>query len=658
MFDSPSPEILAPAGSFDALKAAVFAGADAVYFGASAFNARRGAPNFGDEAVKEAIDFCHRRGVACHLTLNTLVSGRELPAALDTAQKLIEAGADALIVQDPGLAYEIRKRSDVPLHASTQMTVHNLDGILFAQQMGFDRAVLSREVSRSDLEYLAQRSPLELEVFVHGALCMCYSGQCYMSSLIGNRSGNRGECAQPCRLPYREGYTLSLKDLCLLKHFEELRQMGIASLKIEGRMKSPEYVAAVTEAYAAAKRGKEYTPETEAYLARVFSRSGFTDGYYTGRLGEEMFGVRGETEVRHPVPTAEFPRLALSVSAVPCEEGVRFTAVCGSYSAEDVLPVQPAKTRPTSPDEVRAAFDALGNTPYYIETFDLTLPEGAFLPASGIKRLRRDLLERLTAMRTVGRRSFRPSSPGPWESEPCTGRREGFFLHPDRIGDGIDLDFLWLPLFSGKEGFRLAERYPGKVGVVLPRVIGESEKQTVLREAARWTDLGVKDVLCGNVGHLPLCASLGWTAHGDYGLNVYNPASRDVFLREGVASVTLSFELSAARQREMTTGHTGVIVYGRLPFMIFRNCRKKQHGADEFLTDRIGKRFLLTCDFGCRNQLWNADVLWLADKDRTGLGFERFLFTDESPRRIREVIAAYREGRPPQGEYTRGHFEK
>ena len=313
-------EILSPAGSPEALRAAVLSGADAVYFGASSFNARMNAANFSDDILGEQVRYCHERGVQCHSVLNTLITERELPSALETAKKLISAGVDALIVQDLGLAAELKKRTDLPLHASTQMTVHNLDGVLFAEQMGFDRVVLSREVSRKEMEYMAARSPIELEVFVHGALCMCYSGQCYMSSLIGGRSGNRGECAQPCRLPYKGGYRLSLKDLCLLKYYKELEAMGIVSLKIEGRMKSPEYVSAITAAYAAAKRGEAYSPETEAYLAGVFSRSGFTDGYYTDKIGAGMFGTRSETVQRVEIPVKEYPRLGLDVKISPREK--------------------------------------------------------------------------------------------------------------------------------------------------------------------------------------------------------------------------------------------------------------------------------------------------------------------------------------------------
>lgn len=649
-------EILSPAGSPESLKAAVLSGADAVYFGASFFNARMNASNFSDDILEEQIRYCHARGVSCHATLNTLISQRELPSALATAEKLIAAGIDALIVQDVGLAAELKKRSDIPLHASTQLTVHNLDGILFAQQMGFDRVVLSREVSRKELEYMAVRSPLELEIFGHGALCMCYSGQCYMSSLIGGRSGNRGECAQPCRLPYQGGYRLSLKDLCLLKYYDELEEMGIASLKIEGRMKSPEYVAAITGAYAAAKRGEEYSPETESYLAGIFSRSGFTDGYYTDNVGASMFGTRSETVNRAEIPTKEYPRLGLDVTLRPSGEQLLCTAVCGSYSAEGVLPVSGARNRATTEQEIRDAFGALGNTAYYLNSFTCRLPENSFVPASAVKTLRRDLIDRLTQMRCMVSHSWKDLPVSYERSQSFSGRREGFFLFPDRIPEKVDLDFLWLPLTAIKDHPAIIEKYSDKIGFVLPRILREDEKQRAECLVLAWKEAGITQVLCGNVGHLPFCFAHALTPHGDFGLNVYNPITRDEFLEKGLESITLSFELNGAQLRDMTTPRTGMIVYGRLPFMIFRNCLKEHHGRPEGLTDRIGKEFLLTCAFGCRNELWNADRLWLADKPIEGLGFHRFLFTDETPEQIEEVLASYRKGFSPGFGMTRGKF--
>ena len=267
------PELLAPAGSPEALRAAVQNGADAVYLGWGAFNARRGAKNFSDEEFAAALAYCHERGVRVFLTLNTLVTDRELPQALETAVQAGRLGVDAVLVQDLGVLRMVRQAApDVPIHASTQMTAHNLDGVKKMADFGMTRAVLSRELSRDAIAYICERSPIEIEVFGHGALCMCYSGQCYFSSVIGGRSGNRGLCAQPCRLKYgwngrADQYPLSLKDMSLASYLQDLKKMGVACLKLEGRMKRPEYVAIVTGVYARAlKENREPTPEEMAQL--------------------------------------------------------------------------------------------------------------------------------------------------------------------------------------------------------------------------------------------------------------------------------------------------------------------------------------------------------------------------------------------------------
>ena len=296
-------ELLAPAGSMESVTAAVQNGADAVYLGYGDFNARRNAKNFTHEEAAAAVSYCHLRGAKVFLTLNTLLTDRELPGAARVAEEINEMGVDAVIVQDLGVARMLRQVApDLHLHGSTQMTVHSLDGVKQCADLGMTRAVLSRELSRDQIEYICANAPIEIETFVHGALCMCYSGQCYLSSLIGGRSGNRGLCAQPCRMKYGWGsradeYPLSLKDMSLASHLGELEQMGVACLKIEGRMKRPEYVAIVTGVYARALREKrEPTAEEMAQLEAAFSRQGFTQGYFLDRKGPEMFGTRQEEQ--------------------------------------------------------------------------------------------------------------------------------------------------------------------------------------------------------------------------------------------------------------------------------------------------------------------------------------------------------------------------
>ena len=291
-------ELLSPAGSLDALHAAVCNGADAVYLGVDAFNARHGARNFTLDELPDVVRYCHVRGVAVHLTLNTLVTDREMPDAAEYIAAAARAGVDAFIVQDLGmvsLCHQIAPK--VALHASTQMSLHSLEGVREAAELGLSRAVLARELPRDAIAFICRNSPIEIEVFVHGALCMCYSGQCYMSSVIGRRSGNRGQCAQPCRLPYgydrfEDKYPLSLRDNCLIRYLGELDRMGVASIKIEGRMKRPEYVATVTGIYREALDGADVGRGQMEALRAAFSRQGFTQGYYEGAPGRQMFGTR------------------------------------------------------------------------------------------------------------------------------------------------------------------------------------------------------------------------------------------------------------------------------------------------------------------------------------------------------------------------------
>ena len=291
-------EILAPAGGEEQLKAAVNAGADAVYLGFGAFNARRNAKNFDFEGLRNAVKYCHGRGVKVHAALNTLVLENELESALNDAKKAAEAGVDAVIVQDLGLAKMIHESIPaLPMHASTQLTIHNKSGVLEAKRLGFSRVVLARELTLNEIKDIAQSTDIEIEVFIHGALCMCVSGGCYLSSVLGQRSGNRGLCAQPCRLDFNinnRDHALSLKDMCHIGKINELEQAGVTSVKIEGRMKRPEYVFEAVEACRIACSGGRPDMET---LKKVFSRSGFTDGFLTGKRTLDMFGYRQKEDV-------------------------------------------------------------------------------------------------------------------------------------------------------------------------------------------------------------------------------------------------------------------------------------------------------------------------------------------------------------------------
>ena len=411
-------ELLSPAGSPEAVVAAVQSGADAIYMGFGGFNARRGAKNFSDEEFDSAVRYCRVRGCKVYVTLNTLVSDREMDEAVKLAAHASQIGADAILVQDLGLARVLRCAvPDIALHASTQMSIHNLAGVLAAAELGMTRAVLARELSMEQIRAIAEKSPIELEVFTHGALCFCHSGQCYMSALIGRRSGNRGACAQPCRLQYSLGgrtddYPLSLRDNCLVNHLRELEDAGVACVKIEGRMKRPEYVAITTGIYSRAIKDKIPPSEAEMQqLETAFSRQGFTDGYLTGKIDRSMFGVRGEQDkeaaklfsaVRKEYGGTELRRVPVKFFAIiKAEEPSHFAVedTCGNKVLKDGPIPQSANNQALSQRSLSDQLYKTGGTPYYCSDVESQLEEGLFLPASAINEMRRVLLEQLTEQR-------------------------------------------------------------------------------------------------------------------------------------------------------------------------------------------------------------------------------------------------------------------
>lgn len=658
-------EILSPAGSPEALKAAVYAGADAVYFGAGNFNARENASNFSEKEISEAVSFCKERGVACHAVLNILIRDREFSEVRRVAETFVKAGVDAFIVQDPALAAFLIKNTNVPIHASTQLTVHSLDGALALYEAGFKRIVLSRELSRENIAHIVRGLPsgAETEVFVHGALCMCYSGQCYMSSVIGKRSGNRGLCAQPCRLPYRGGYALSLKDLSLLRYVKDLEEIGVSSLKIEGRMKSPEYVYSVTKAYADAKNGVPFSEETEETLSSVFSRDGFTRGYYEDRVGKDMFGTKSSRSEKISYEEKEAKRFGMDISVNSDGEklSVSFFSSDG-YSAEDEIELQDAKSAPTTAGQVEKSLSKFGGTFYYFKSFRGDVPDGKFISVSELNAVRRRLIESLGKQRSFcdAYISSAPFLPEKKTYSSNKTRLRGVFINPETIPGNADaLEKIWLPITAKND---LEEKYGDKMGYFLPRIFHDSESGAIRKAVIAALERGISDFLVGNVGQIRFLKDIALQIgrevriHGDYGLNVYNSVSSRLFFEGGLSSEIASFELPLAAIKDFSGENVGIIAYGRLPFMIMRNCVKKHCKKPETLTDRLGKNMLVTCDYSCRNSLWNADVLWTTDKDLSFVGFLQLLFTDEDRTEAQRVIDAYLNKEPPTRDVTRGLY--
>ena len=696
-------ELLAPAGSPESLRAAVQNGAGAVYLGWGDFNARRSAKNFSDEEFEEALAYCHARGTRVFLTLNTLLTDRELPKALETAVRACRMGVDSILVQDWGL-FDLMRRTlpDLPLHASTQMSVFTSGAACELAADGCERVVLARECSAEDTRSICENCPAEVEVFTHGALCMCYSGQCTMSAIVGGRSGNRGRCAQPCRLPYgmdapaKKGYPLSLKDNCLARELGDMAEMGVSCLKLEGRMKRPEYVAVITRIYARLlEEHRRPTPAEEAELEQAFSRSGFTDAYWQGRRGADMFGIRPEN-TPDPKELFDSARAAYekdNLRTVP----VRFTCSIHAgnpctLTAEDedghavtvTGPVpEAARNRSITAEEIADRLKKTGGTAYRCESVDAMVDEGLSLPASAVNALRRDALAALTAARTaVPERRELPVPPLPEldcaESAPrftvSVADEEQLLavceFAPARI-------YAPLELLAGMASLPACET---EWCAILPRVWrdrDEAELKTML-ESVRAK--GVTGLLLGNIGHFPLVRGMDFALYGDYGLNVFNARSLDYLRSKGLASACVSFELRFAQIRDMQKILPAeAIVYGRLPLMITENCLVQncegckldqrgntvpknapcRHGHT--LNDRTGAAFALMGVYGHRTEIQNDRVLWLADRPdykRLGLAFARLRFTTESAEECRDVLRRYGDGSAAPGPFTRGLYER
>lgn len=690
-------ELLAPAGSMEALRAAVCNGADAVYLGADTFNARMNARNFSAADLQEAVVYCHVRGVKVHLTLNTLVLDREMPRAAELIRLASSCGVDAFIVQDLGVVSLCRQLApDVPIHASTQMSIHSLEGVMEAAALGCSRVVLARELPAEEIAHICKKSPVEIEVFVHGALCMCYSGQCYLSSVIGRRSGNRGQCAQPCRLPYGYGrfestrYPLSLKDNCLAGELDELRRMGVASIKIEGRMKRPEYVAIVTRAYRTVLNGGKLMPSDLQELETAFSRQGFTDGYFRGQTGSDMFGRRQEGE-----DTADLFASARATyeQGEPQRIGVRFYAMIrrgepAQLAVEDPdgnlcrtrgpVPEQ-AVYRSLTPQDLEQQLKKTGGTPYLCTAVRSSLDPDLMLPASAINAMRRDVIAELTAKR--GRAA--PARLNAYDEPP---RYDGIAGEPQltiavRTAGQITSRMLSMkPTVLYVPLSELAEHpdLPQRVGVetqlaaILPRVIWSGELAPVARQLRTVYEMGVRQVLAGNLGQLHIARAAGFAVRGDFGLNIVNSRAMRYLREQGLDSQLLSFELTLPQIRDISKAVPAeLLIYGRLPLMLMENCVMKnrtgicacQTGTVR-LVDRVGEEFPIVKDPGtCRNVLLNGKKLYLLDKKDAlrgmGLWALRLQFTTENPGEIDKVLMDY-QGRAvfDAGSYTRGLYSR
>ena len=659
------PELLAPAGSFEALKAAIAGGADAVYFGGGDFNARINAKNFTNEELKQAIEILHSCGKKAYITLNTLVHERELNDYLRFAEFVYLSGADALIVADIGGAEAIHRHlPELELHASTQMSGHNLAQAELLARYGFSRMVCARELPKEDLLHLVKNSPIEIETFTHGALCVCHSGQCLFSSLVGGRSGNRGECAQPCRLPYKnegngQSYPLSLKDLSLANHVTELIECGVHSLKIEGRMKSPEYVFGVVRAFRTLlDENRNATSNELATLARVFSRGGFTDSYYKKTINSNMLGIRSDEE-KHVSKTALFSSEKIDeitpkkqkISAfakIKLDFPMELTLSCDgiSVTAQGDVPTL-AINAPLSFESVKKSLSKFGATSFELTDFDAEIDKNVIVPISSLNALRREATLLLEAAldngksKRIGFEKYTQSTPKSSKKALKTAR----FYKAEQISAGAKdyFDIIYLPL----------QNYNGECeGIILPPVIFDSElpKIEALLQGAR--KKGAKYALVGNLGALELVKKYDFEAHGDFRFNVYNNESVAKLEAHGVNSIILSPELTIPQIRDIK-GDSSVIVYGRIPLMLLEKCVASEVSSCEAcqsgytqITDRKGISFPILREFEHRNVIYNSAPTYMADREddltRAGIKNRHFIFSTESAKDVDYIISCYK----------------
>lgn len=664
-------ELLAPAGSIKALEAAVLSGADAVYLGGSLFNARASAVNFNNDELIDAVNFCHLRKVKVYVTVNILISDKEFDE-LDTFIRYInKIGVDGVIVQDIGVAMYIKEIApDLRLHASTQMTVYDIEGAKFLKSLGFERVVLARELSAEKIKEISQKSGIETEIFVHGAMCLCYSGQCLMSGIIGGRSGNRGKCAQPCRLQYRvdnkKGFLMSLKDMCLIRHLKEIEDLGVTSLKIEGRMKGPEYVGTVVSVY---KKYMEHEGEVskEDYnrLEKIFYRGGFSDGYFMDKKGSEMFC--------HTKPDNPYLRqddtFNLTEKYKKTNIFMYFKGHIGEklnlyvvdeygnsveYSSE--LCLEHAKNSSATTDKIKGNLNKLGDTVFNIQHIEIDVDDNVFIPTSEINKARREVTKQLEEKII---KSYHRTDNTIKSVEILSGSNNYKFELSVFISDKNQLEAIrktdckriYVPI-------ELNDFKEDEI-IVLPRITPDNLEEILV-------NIPNKKVLVRNIGQLNIAKRCNKKINLDFTMNVFNKYSCDFYKKLGINIITLSTELTLKQIKSLTgIVDCEAVIYGKLPMMITENCIIKSSAGCKnggYIYDRTNEGFLIKCLPECRNEIYNSKPIIMSDKlddiKNTGIRYGRLNFVNENAEECLKIYNAYKNGTSINSEFTRGKFYK
>ena len=664
-------ELLAPAGSYDALRAAVISGADAVYLGGSLFNARASATNFNIEELKNAVNFCHLHKVKVYVTVNILISDKEFEELDRFIRAINHIGVDAVIVQDIGVAMYIKTIApELKLHASTQMTVYDVEGAKFLKALGFNRVVLARELSADKIKKISDESEIETEIFVHGAMCFCYSGQCLMSGIIGGRSGNRGKCAQPCRLEYTanntKGFLMSLKDMCLINHLKEIENSGVTSLKIEGRMKGPDYVGTVVSTYRkyldtnSAVSNKDYKK-----LETIFFRGGFSDGYFKGQKGKNMFCHTKpdnpyllQKDIFKPDDNYKKTGIYLFFSGF-INEKLTLLAVdeygnSAEYKSDTTL--EKANASSATVEKIKNNLEKLGDTVFSAEKTEINIDENVFIPISEINKARRIVTSELE--KSIIDSYRRKENNIKYTSIAQNKATESFELSVF-VSDKSQLNAMrktdckriYVPI-------ELNDCKENEVAV-LPRISPDNLEDLISNTKS-------KTVLVRNIGQIEMSKRCNKIIQLDFTMNVFNSYTCDFYRNNSIDIITLSTELTLKQIKPLTDiCSCECIIYGKLPMMITENCILKtsvgcKHGG--YIYDRTNEAFLVKCLPECRNEIYNSKPIVMSDKlddiKNSGIRYGRLNFVDESPEDCIKIYNCYKSNKKIDNEFTRGKFYK
>ena len=711
-------ELLAPAGSYEAFEAALGAGADAVYVGGPEFGARAYAHNFTQEELMKAIDVAHIHGKKLYLTVNTLLKNRELQERLfEALRPLYECGLDAVIVQDLGVFRFIHENfPDLHIHASTQMTVTGPEGMKFLEEQGATRVVAARELSLHELSAMHRTSPIEIEAFIHGALCYSFSGQCLMSSMLGGRSGNRGRCAQPCRLPYQvrqknTGYSsqqdfcpLSLKDMCTLDLLPEIINAGVTSLKIEGRMKQPGYTAAVTGMYRKyldillnSDKPYQVSDSDRQYLLDIFSRGGSCQGYYRQHNGPSMMAFTNDKKTKGLPENLPFKKEQISGSLILYPGSPAFLEIsCRNvHAAVSAGEVQFAREQPMSEERIRKQMNRLGTTEFEWKDLDIQMDEHIFVPVKVLNELRRDAIAQLeneicasfrrsvTEAPVFSASALHPSS----ETKPqflvsCETREQALQLceNPEISGMYLYYDAMEICMSEGIQ--KQKDLY-----LTLPYITRGTAPEGFWETCRQWLDNGMRGFLVRNLESYGMLSLHGWQEYCilDASMYTWNNEAVAFWQDQKVLRNTVPYELNEKELLHRNNSDSEMIIYGNIPLMLSAQCVRKNtfkcdcSEKEAILKDRYEKEFSCQCvchpwktgttekEEYCYNILYNSIPLGLLKEARKvlrlGVGYLRLNFTTESPqesnRILQEFLNVYLHNEiPDEQQYTKGHFKR